>query len=349
MCRGFKFSVMVFFALVSVLIAAEQKVINIPVDIYGVAHVSVDEVDNGQTNSQYLSSNSSRIGFKGEVPVQGSFKAIWQIESQVNIDSKTAGASTQLFSLRDTFLGLVGRGGTLKFGHMDSPMKLIGRKTDLFGDRIGDSRNFTDNKTVIGWDNRLDNDITYITPTWNGFRGLISRSMEDGVHNRSITDLSLDYTYESLYVAVAVERHDKALTTLGVNTETGYRLGISRKIRNFTVTGLYHLIDDVDGVRGTNRDVYGVGVSYQWNKNVLKAQYYVAGDLSNTEDTGADMIVVGYDRNFTDKMTGYLCYALADNDNLANYNVTGGGHGDVMAVANGDDIHGVSAGLILKF
>ena len=349
MFRVFSLSMVFVLSLISVLIASEQKIVNIPVDIYGVVHVSADAVDNERNNGQYLSSNSSRIGFKGDVPIQGSFKALWQIESQVNIDSKTSGGSTQLLSLRDTFVGLDGSCGTVKFGHMDSPMKLIRSKTDMFSDKIGDARNFTDNKTAIGWDNRVDNDIMYITPTWRGIRGMISRSLDEGVKNKETTSLSIDYTLKSLYLAAAFERHDKALTTSGTDSEDGFRLGASYSIKNFTISGLYQQLYDLNGVNGANRDTYGAGVSYTKDKNVLKVQYYIADDLSNTGNTGSDMIVVGVDHNFTNRTTGYVCYALTNNDNLANYNVTGGGHGDVMTVANGEDINGISAGFILKF
>ena len=64
------------------------------VTIYGQANVSYDVVDNGTstagaagTSTNKVSSNASRIGFKGTEDLGNGTSAIWQIESGANIDT----------------------------------------------------------------------------------------------------------------------------------------------------------------------------------------------------------------------------------------------------------------------
>ncbi len=47
----------------------------------------------------------------------------------------------QHWTNRNSFIGLSGNFGTTLVGRHDTPLKLVGRKADLFGDQIGDSRN----------------------------------------------------------------------------------------------------------------------------------------------------------------------------------------------------------------
>src|SRR5690554_1225120 len=55
------------------------------VTVYGRAHVSTDYLDDGKDYSEVnFSSNSSRLGFKGEHEVNPKLKAFFQIEQQIN-------------------------------------------------------------------------------------------------------------------------------------------------------------------------------------------------------------------------------------------------------------------------
>ena len=63
-------------------------------------------------NVSRLSSNSSRFGLRGTEALGGGLNAIWQIESSVAGD---AGGGT--IAGRDTFIGLQGSWGTVRFGN----------------------------------------------------------------------------------------------------------------------------------------------------------------------------------------------------------------------------------------
>lgn len=69
-----------------------------------------------------VSSNTSNLGFKGSEDLGNGLKAVWQIESQVNIDGDTVPAST--LGSRNTRVGLSSANwGTLFFGNWDTPYK----------------------------------------------------------------------------------------------------------------------------------------------------------------------------------------------------------------------------------
>ena len=94
------------------------------VDIYGILHVSVDVLDDGVLSGTNVSSNASRIGFKGAEDVGGGLSAIWQFESRINADDGAAIGTP----MRDTFVGLQSKTlGTLRAGFFDTPSKKIGR------------------------------------------------------------------------------------------------------------------------------------------------------------------------------------------------------------------------------
>src|SRR5512143_4270427 len=95
------------------------------VDIYGKLHLSVnflnDQCDNKAQcigvntpanvaadgmNNVSISSNASRIGFKGTEDLGGGLAAIWQVETGFNADGQTSGGSSGAWATRNTFVGL---------------------------------------------------------------------------------------------------------------------------------------------------------------------------------------------------------------------------------------------------
>src|SRR5690606_39874120 len=79
------------------------------VTVYGRAHVSTDFLDDGADYSETnISSNSSRLGFKGDHQINPNLKAFFQIEQQINFSSGSSDDDSTNFATRDTFVGLEG-------------------------------------------------------------------------------------------------------------------------------------------------------------------------------------------------------------------------------------------------
>ena len=79
------------------------------------------------SNQAGLSSNSSNIGFRGSEDLGNGLKAIFQIESSINIDTGAGGLGS-----RNSNVGLSSNWGTVFYGLWDTPYKNITLKADPF-------------------------------------------------------------------------------------------------------------------------------------------------------------------------------------------------------------------------
>ena len=88
-------------------------------------------------SSDLVSSNTSMIGFRGEVPYQDGYKFLWQYEQQVDVDDVDSG---DVWTTRDSFLGLDTPAGTFLIGRMNTPFKNLGVSyLGYFNTTVGDS------------------------------------------------------------------------------------------------------------------------------------------------------------------------------------------------------------------
>lgn len=190
------------------------------VTLYGQMGVSIDSVkgDNaagstvGGERRGRVSSNNSRIGFKGTEDINSDLSAIWQIEYAVQMDqqgySQPQGASDSQggVSLRNTFVGLSSkRMGALTLGTQEAPLKTSTAPLAVFNDTLADYRSvFTKLST------RSDNSILYTSPSLGGLviRAMYGERNEAG--NDSLSDprmwgASLVYSGGPFYATLAYE------------------------------------------------------------------------------------------------------------------------------------------------
>jgi predicted porin len=326
---------------------------------------SVDYLDpDNATNDANVnvSSNSSNIIFKGSEDLGGGLKAVWQIQSYFsaggtgNSDTGVAGESVKDgVGSGNTFIGLAGDFGTAIMGKHEAPMKLVGRKIDLFGDQIGDNRNFTNKPGSLssGFDLRPDNVIAYISPTFSGFHGALAYVTNVGSTANSanaVDAYSALGMYENGPLMVAVGYQVNNTSETGVaEDESAIRLSASYAFGDFKVVGLYQQASDLGGTSGMDVDTWGAGVAYKMGAITLKGQYYSADDRGNVADSASSMYVVGADYSLSKRTTVQLAYASTDNDKNANYSAFAGGHGDQPTIANGSSPSGISLGVKHSF
>ncbi len=136
----------------------------------------------GPPTSTRLSSNSSRFGLRGTEALGGGLNAIWQIESSVSGD---AGGGT--IAGRDTFLGLQGSWGTVRFGNFLAPYDDV---HPVFGDSgtyltsiAAQAAIWANNggytKGTGSFDDRLGNSLRYDSPNIAGFTGSVQVALFD--------------------------------------------------------------------------------------------------------------------------------------------------------------------------
>jgi predicted porin len=120
----------------------------------------------GLTRIPQAQSRSNRVGIKGSEDLGNGLKAIYQVEFGVNLSdtNNNVASNSDAITYRNTFVGLAGDWGTFLVGRHDTPLKISTGKLDLFSDTMADY-----NGTVGFDDNRTDNTVAYISPSFSGF------------------------------------------------------------------------------------------------------------------------------------------------------------------------------------
>lgn len=350
---------------VGAALAAGMSVAQAEVTVYGKAHVSIDVQDNdapppADSNEEtFISDNSSRFGVRASEDLGGGLKALAQWEMGARTDE-----NSPISTNRNSFLGLASDSfGTIRVGKYDTPYKDLGRKTDLFNERVGDSRNVIGLGSADGaFDARVSNMVRYDSPSFGGLGVALLYSTDEGNTTGTVADsyrsASVSYQGGPVFAGVAYEEHNVADSA---DNESGIRLGVGFKAGAMTLNALYETLSDIATgdplVPTADVDNYGVGAAFKFGNATAKAQYYV----SDTGDLNADseMVSVGLDYAFSKTVTAYIVYAQADNDvagvpgvtdvhtNVASSN---GGHGDFFDHDTvGESPSAISVGVEMNF
>ena len=318
--------------------------------IYGKLHMSVDMYDNGgngpdEAGGVAVSSNSSRFGFKGSEDLGNGLSAIWQAESQINMDDGDGDLTN-----RNTYVGLKGGFGTLMAGHHDSPVKTIGRKVDLFGDQVGDSRSIIRGRVGgADYDQRNSNMIMYVTPAMGALQGAIQYVPDENDEDTTDeTTLSIAGWYNAgpLYVGLGYNETQADDNAPGYEDETVIRLVAAYQLDALKLTALYQAAEGV-GYVDQDADAYGIGAAFNMGGgNTIKGQYY----MLDADGDEASTLAIGFDHAMSKQTSVYAAYALSDNDTGLTVTPWGGtGHDNLSAGADGEDADVFSVGVIHKF
>lgn len=319
---------------------------------YGRAHASADYLDNGEDSDLNVSSNSSRIGVRTSTEIAPGLKGILQVETQINYDNGSGSLAS-----RDTFVGLEGNFGRIRFGQIDTPLKQLRTAVDVFGDQIGDLRNLTRLNGSTGspftgqdFDARFKNGIYYNTPSFGGLVFNFHYTPEvkeatDLEDESAAYSTSLAYEAGNLYLAVAHEQWES------VEDSSAVRLAARYKINNLTLGGLFQQAT-IKNLPTADEDVQvlGVGASYKISSKWLaKGQVYNL-DAKDREESGATLVALGADYILNSQFRVLFAYAQTDNEDAAAYRITGGGgYGDAIATVAGETATGLSIGFRYDF
>ena len=342
---------------VTALAAAIPAVAMADVSIYGRAHVSVDFLDDGADYSETnLSSNSSRLDFKGDHEINPNLTAFFQIEQEINFSSGSVDSNGQNFATRDTFVGLKGNFGSARMGRFDSPFKVARGPANLFGDQLGDMRNLT----RVGnarFDERYENTVEYTTPNMGGFFGVLGYSVQEGTTkddnlDESVISGSLNYAGDALEAALAYESADED-TTRG--ERDGVRAAAAYKITDgFKLVGFYQTIDYTNPAAtqlvqdSLSGDTFGLGGELKvGSATALKAMWMTRD--SDADNYDADMLTVGIEHKLDKAVRVYANYAMVDNDDNVALTPWSQARSASPAGAAGEEASGFSVGLRYDF
>ncbi|MCG5525107.1 porin [Ectothiorhodospira haloalkaliphila] len=284
--------------------------------LYGRAHLSADILDDGDDYSEFnVSSNSSRLGFKGERQFADNVTAIFQIEQQIDFDD-----SGTEFATRDTFAGLKGDWGMLRVGKFDTPFKRARGPANFFGDQAGDMRNLTRTNDHGRFDERFRNSIHYRTPSLNGLVWDIQYSADNSgqstvedAENQAVST-SLGFRSGPVNLALAYENQSLYAENDYDYNADAWRLAGSYQITpEFRLGALYQVTESTRGVEDQEGKVYGFGGQYKASPNVYLNAHWLTLD-SDLDDRDANLYAIGLEYRLDSALRFYGNIAVMDND-----------------------------------
>jgi predicted porin len=331
--------------------------------VYGLAHVGVAQQDDGANDTFSVVNNSSRLGIKGSEDLGAGLKAVYQMEFSVQMDGEGSTGNNGFGGQRNTFAGIGGGFGTVLLGRHDSPIKLVGRKYDLFGDQIGNARSITGGNGTNGLvDGRHNNVIAYQSPKFGGFDVLaayVPGAATNNEQSSAVSNKGDAYTFSlngamgNFGVGLGYINIGKTGAGALTNNFEAVKVGASYKMGAVKLVANYQNDNATKAAGSTGtRDVFGVGAAYKVTAaGTIKAQYYMAGKNGNQDKTGGSLLNVGYDHAMSKNTTAYANLAMASNEENGNYtvNLAGAGAGENLTPIMGKDSTAFSVGLIHKF
>jgi predicted porin len=320
--------------------------------IYGRVHVSADYLNavSGDEGAN-LSSNSSRIGFRGNTEISDALTALWQVEIGIDVDNGSALATD-----RNTFGGLSGKWGQFRAGRFDTPYKLLHNRTSLFADQVGDGRNILRTDVAYNdtggaadpnwWNERLRNSVAYTSPAWHNLIGNVqySTNQDSGTATESAQGSwsgSLEWSHKGLWLAVGYE--DSTKTVFGTVAERqATRVAMSWQLGDTRLIGIYQQASH------PRVDAWGAGISQAvTDKLAVKAHVYQLDAAGSIED--ADLFAVGLDYTVAKPLMLYLSYGQVENGDNINRDPWSQGRSDSLTAGNGETPEAVSAGALYRF
>ncbi|QSX36208.1 porin [Shewanella sedimentimangrovi] len=249
-----------------------------PLTVYGKVNVTAQSNDDGVESETTVQSNASRLGVKGEFELSSSLAAFYTVEYEVDTGNDSKGN----FLARNQFVGLQGAFGAVSLGRNDTMMKISQGKVDLFNDLSGDL------KHLFKGENRVEQTVTYMTPSMNNFRLGVTYAAEAAhtqVKNESDDGFSLAAMYGDkdlkktpVYAALAYDSEVAGYDIL--------RATVQAKFADFVVGGMFQ--QQEKSVGGTSTDGFLLSAAYHIDAVVLKAQYQDMEDKGDSWSVGAD-------------------------------------------------------------
>jgi predicted porin len=323
--------------------------------VYGAAKLSVDVIDTdsntpgADSSLSRVSSNSSRLGFKGAEELNEGLSAVYQLELGVNMDDALA------TSLRNSYVGLKSNVlGQVILGTHDTPYKTSTGQFDNFADSMADYNAIIGNVNgATGFELRPKHVIAYSSPSWGGLQisALTSQAgseAENTTPDARLVSASAVFKAGGLAVALAAESHknDAAnFAALGFET-TGARLGAGYSFDFGTKIGfVFETLKDDSGETQYDRDAMYLAVSQKLGKETIKLAFGIADDGDTVAETGATFMAVGVDHAFTKDTSAYILYAATKNDADSTYGLGQGGGGGAYVPGAGLDPAVLSIGI----
>lgn len=317
-------AILVTFTTFHLTVLADDAVSSLPqgIGFYGKLNVAaqIDDdwnyrespgVSEKETNFAWHS-YASRLGARGRYALNDDWDLVYKAEYEIDANNGY-GSQEDFFLAREIYAGISSKTyGTLEGGKIDTPLRMLQSKVDLFPDLTA-----ADIKYIMVGKNRDDYTYLYRTPSFHGLTAAYANvnfreASTDYVH-QSGNSMSVTYAAEKLlsnndnfYFAVA---HDEKIHDLNVDRVAAqYKFGSHEQLGVFTVGALGQLARQVvPGKTFINGESSANGYMYNaaWGftaVDTVKIQY---GKSQEIEYSG-DVLTVGYDHMVNKNLKLYI-------------------------------------------
>ncbi len=356
------------------------------VTVYGVVDVQQAFVKstnaaysgNNQQNVGRLDAHGNYIGFKGVEDLGNGLKAVFVYESAFGTDT---GAG--LTGTRDSYIGLAGGFGTVAAGRLTHPLRAFGAKVELLPGAAGFGTTASVTGTIAGLktgaDDRADNAIAYISPSFSGLTVIGAyvngETRTNGANanpnvNTRQWQVAAQYENGPLFAGVGYHRdHDYAATvtagagpayTATLGALDGGKASVVRAVAVYTfpsntkLTALFDRTKADSNVGELKRNAFSLGVAQGFGKNTVGLEYGRAFKLKAAgnalDETSANIVSAIYSYDLSKRTMLHARYSRlsngdAVNNNFYNQGVTGNGE----VTGTGATYSGFSVGLRHSF
>lgn len=299
------------------------------VTIYGVVDLGYNHTSNGVSSINAINSgiqSGSRLGFKGTEDLGGGSKAIFDLETGINVDTGGFAQNNTAFG-RQAWGGLSNQQlGTVKLGLQYAPLRVAVENVDPFA--VGFSGNALKTLGSGGYVERVSNAADYATPTFHGFSAQAMYGFGEVAGNTAANrtvGAGLNYDNGPLTVRYAYNNRNSNPT------------GVDQKFQDNFLGAVYDFgfvkahaavaqrtVDDrIADTSARVRD-YLVGVTVPYGPHTFLASY-IHNDVRTTDDADSNQYSLGYTYNLSKRTDVYTSWARYTNQSNAALNVAGNG------------------------
>ena len=336
--------------IAGLLAAAPAQAQTAGVVLYGRVNLNMEVVNGKQPgagcpdrcpnpNLFRVSSNSSMFGLRGSEPVGAGTSAIFQIESNVQVD--TGGG---VLASRESFIGLQGPWGTFKLGNFLSPyddiLPIFGNAPTLTSSILSTAalwaQGFLGPPSAGGFDARIHNSVRYDTPALSGASGSVQFGTAEGTPTDHSYVLSVGGFYNNgpLQLGTVYQLHNKIRGTAAAPlTDTALSIAGGYQFESFRLGGVYERLRyDVTPSTDLKRDFWGVSATIDAGPGLIYAFVGRAGDgtgsavngsriggLTKGASTGSTQWEVSYTYVVSARTLFYAGYVRIENESNAAY------------------------------
>lgn len=247
------------------------------VTIYGLADIWFGSVktDDGKGTSVSTTKldsggvNTSRWGLKGSEDLGGGLKANFKLEQAIALDTGAASG----FS-RESYVGFSGGFGEVKLGKMWTAYDDVsGASNAVFDSKLA-PMNWVFAST--GYQGNPGNSIYYASPSFSGFSGAFSYSLDEKVATAAaISSLNLTYGAGPLAVQFGYQSEDVSTSS----DDTSFvRLGGSYDFGVATAKLTYGRVSNVGNLSGADTDEWQIGVDVPLGSALTVSASYAKSD-----------------------------------------------------------------------